>query len=119
MVLWLVLIFVLSLVPVSSTSAPRIPHLDKIVHFGFYFVFTALLFWVLTYECKLLKNKIWVYLTSFIIPFSVGICIEYLQETMTKARSGDYFDILANTFGIVVALLFMTIFRKASRSIRS
>lgn len=110
---WLILLAGLSLAPTQSVSPPRsIPHIDKIVHFVFYLVFTILLFRALYQEWKISRKIKWIYFTSFFISFIVGSSIEYLQETITKTRSGDFFDLVANTFGTIVALFFVTLFRK-------
>jgi VanZ family protein len=41
-----------------------------------------------------------------------GIIIEVLQSVITDYRTGDYFDVMANTFGVLLAL---TIFNQISK----
>lgn len=96
----------------SAPKLPRIPYLDKIAHFVFYFVFTFLFFLTLKYECKCVKKVINVYIFSFISAFLLGISIEILQKTITVSRSGEIFDVFFNTFGTIVALLFVAIINK-------
>jgi len=41
-----------------------------------------------------------------------GVLIEILQETLTKDRSADLFDVIANTVGIILAIQTFLIFRR-------
>ena len=81
----------------------KIPHFDKIVHFGLYFVYTLLLIsgFLLQYPKEWAKA----YLISGLLAFSCGILIEYLQFLMYLGRSADFYDAIANTSGIILALL--------------
>lgn len=115
LVVWFVVVVTLSLMPGDSTpDLPRIPYLDKVVHFTFYFVFTVLFFLTLKYECKCVKKLAYIYAISALFAFLLGISVELLQKTITTTRSGDVYDVLFNTFGTVVALLFVTIINKKS-----
>lgn len=99
--------------PANEVSdLPRIPHLDKLAHFTFYFVFAILFFLTLKYECKYVKKLVYIYTFSFIAAFLLGISMEVLQKIITSTRSGEFLDILFNTFGTVVALLFVAIIDK-------
>jgi len=40
-----------------------------------------------------------------LIPFIYGILMEILQLTITDSRSGNFYDILANSTGIIVSAL--------------
>ena len=75
---------------------------DKIVHFGAYFVLTFLWgrYFLLAYSANS-TNRILFYVALGV--FLYGIIIEVLQSTLTKNRSGEFADIVANVFGIVVA----------------
>ncbi len=113
LVLWFIVVVTLSLMPADDgVEFPRIPHLDKVAHFTFYFLFTVLFFLTLKYECKCVKKIIYIYVFSFIVAFLLGILIELLQRTITTTRSGEFLDVLFNTFGIVVALSFVKIINK-------
>lgn len=111
--IWVVVILTLSLISFKNDVQPvKIPYLDKIVHFVFYFVFTALFFLTLKKECRYVKKMFTIYLSSFFVAFLLGVCIEWLQSSMTTTRAGDWLDVLFNMFGTVVAILFMTIISK-------
>jgi VanZ family protein len=43
-----------------------------------------------------------------------GILIEFLQETLTVYRISDYKDVLANTIGIILAII---VYNKISKKI--
>ena len=96
----------------STPDLPRIPYIDKIAHFTFYFVFTVLFFLTLKNECKCVKKIPYVYLISALFAFLLGISIELLQKTITTTRSGDIYDVFFNSFGTIVALVFVTIINK-------
>ncbi|GET46180.1 hypothetical protein CAPN001_21000 [Capnocytophaga stomatis] len=96
----------------STPDLPRIPYIDKIAHFTFYFVFTVLFFLTLKYECKCVKKLTYIYIISALFAFLLGICIELLQKTITTTRSGEIYDVFFNSFGTIVALLFVTIINK-------
>ena len=75
---------------------------DKIVHFGAYFVLTFLWgrYFLLANSAKS-TNRILFYVALGVLFY--GIIIEVLQSTVTKNRSGELADIVANVLGIVVA----------------
>ncbi|MFK8274913.1 VanZ family protein [Capnocytophaga cynodegmi] len=113
--IWFIVVVTLSLMPGDSTpNLPRIPYIDKIAHFTFYFVFTVLFFLTLKNECKCVKKIPYVYLISALFAFLLGISIELLQKTITTTRSGDIYDVFFNSFGTIVALVFVTIINKKS-----
>lgn len=49
-----------------------------------------------------------------VLLFSItfGILIEFLQAVLTKTRMADVFDVLANTFGAIVAVLVLYFYYK-------
>ncbi|MFJ1429736.1 VanZ family protein [Capnocytophaga canimorsus] len=94
--------------PSKEMTLNFIPHLDKVVHFTFYFVFTLLLVLLLKKEFLFFNKNLAIYTFAGIIAFVWGVGMEILQKTITNTRSADIFDVLFNTFGIVVALVFTT-----------
>lgn len=79
----------------------NIPHLDKIVHFLMYF---GLMSVIIFEHRKSIKGGIRLILIA-LIPFIYGILMEILQLTITDSRSGNFYDILANSTGIIVSSL--------------
>jgi len=79
----------------------NISFLDKIVHFGMYFVLMSV---ILFGNRKTLKNTAHLFLIS-LIPFVYGILMEILQFTLTISRTGSIYDIIFNSAGILCSLL--------------
>jgi VanZ family protein len=79
----------------------KIPYFDKIVHFGLYFVFA--LFLMSGFVRQYAKMSIKAYIFSFVLAFLLGVIIEFMQET--TGRSYDIYDMIANTTGVIAALL--------------
>ena len=96
-------------------DAPRIPYLDKVVHFGFYFGYTVLFIISFGKETQAIKSAKKLNLWAFVSAFILGGTIELLQGWLTTTRSADPMDMVFNTFGIIVALLFMTRYKELFR----
>lgn len=88
-----------------------IPYLDKFVHFGLYFVFTA----VIIYEHRnFFSDTRKIILVAF-IPIIFGILIELMQAGFTATRKGDVIDAMFNTGG-VAASVFLWLFIRPYKS---
>ncbi len=88
----------ISLTPLKQIHLPNFSFGDKIVHLLMYF-FMAIL-WLLAFP-KFRKYK-----TIYILIIIMwGIIIEFLQSYMNIGRTGDPFDALANSIGVVLGLL--------------
>lgn len=97
-------ILCLSLFKMPNTGV-KIVNIDKAYHSLAYFILT--LTWLLTFYRKPEKK----YFIAIACIF-FGIIIEILQSTITNYRTGDYLDILANSFGVLLALLIFNFFLK-------
>lgn len=106
-IIWVILIFIGCLLPsndLPSTSFfSRIPHFDKIVHFILYFVFV--LFLMAGFIRQFNGTQLKTVLFSFFIAIACGLLIEVLQSEMHAGRSGDVYDMLANTGGALLGIL--------------
>ena len=93
----------MSLVKIKKEVDIKVPQFDKLVHFGIYFVFTIIWFACFYNYSKsgvvknLIKAAIW--------GLGFGVVVEILQSLNPNARSGDVLDVLANSIGIIVAVL--------------
>lgn len=87
-----------------NAQSTSLPYLDKVAHFSFYFGYTVL--FILAF-----RSKLWAVITALFL----GATMEILQGLLTTTRSADYIDMLFNTFGTVVALLFMRKYEKLFR----
>lgn len=91
-VLIIIAIFIFSLIP-GSGKEPLFNHQDKVGHFFSYFLVT---FW---WGKILLRPEH----LKLVIKFTLmGVLIEFLQRE-TGYRSFDYFDMLANLTGCLIA----------------
>lgn len=74
---------------------------DKYLHFIAYFGLSTI--WYIA-----LKDKIQKRLYNFFVPLALifyGIILEGLQSGITTYRTGDIYDALANTVGVIVSLV--------------
>ena len=97
-------IICLSLVKMPSTGI-KIKNIDKAYHSFAYF--TLAISWLFTYYKK--PKKKYIIVISCIL---FGIIIEVLQSSLTIYRTGDYYDVLANSLGVLVALFIFNLFFK-------
>ena len=77
--------------------------LDKLIHLFLYFVFVQL--WALNLKKINRKNK----LVILLIGITYGILIEFMQSTMNIGRSYEIDDMIANTLGCILGIIFLTI----------
>lgn len=77
--------------------------LDKFIHLVLYFVFVQL--WILNLEKINRKNKLVILLIGIIY----GIFIEFMQSVMNFGRSYEIDDMIANTLGAILGIVFITI----------
>lgn len=102
----LLVIYIIALTYGSIGNVSGVPKLgfsfdDKIYHFLAYAVLTILLFNYFLRTTIALKTKI---LLSASIAIIYGIIIEGLQAVLTDFRTPDYFDVLANTIGVLISV---------------
>ena len=105
---WAVLIFVLCGIPGNQLNKVKIidiPHLDKFVHFSLYFVFTLFLISENNTQKHLRKVSVSTILIAAAISLSYGALIEILQKFLFINRGADIWDMVANTFGFLLAAL--------------
>ncbi|PXX95221.1 VanZ family protein [Marinifilum breve] len=105
-IIWAIIIFILCSIPgndLPKTSAIHIPHFDKLVHFGMFFIMGIFLMAELSFQTKLKKSRI--ILITVLLVTTYGGAIEYLQQHYFTNRSGDYIDLAADILGGVVAII--------------
>jgi VanZ family protein len=85
----------------DKISVAEIPHLDKIVHFMMYFGLMS----VIWFENRIKLKYIQHILLASLIPVTYGILMEILQTTLTSTRTGNIWDALFNTLGILTSVL--------------
>lgn len=96
---WTLLITILSLITIKTPLIETEDGKDKWVHFTFYFGFVF--FWSLTFKKISLKK------VAVVFWFSVlyGAFLEWCQHTFTTTRKADFYDIIANSVGALLAFI--------------
>ena len=88
---------------------------DKFYHGMAYFVLNGL--WLLVVRKVKLKSSFVTFLKISILVIVFGIIIEILQGELTTNRTFDYFDILANSIGVILSFLCFLLIKKRSLKI--
>ncbi len=106
---WAILIFVFCTMPSNSLPSLKIPHIDKVVHFGFFFIQSVLLSLLFNFQTK--KSYFQIILLSTLLAFAYGGLIEILQSEIFN-RTGDLYDLIADILGgFTGAMAYPTILR--------
>ena len=101
----------IGIVCLSLIRMPKTPtnltfaNIDKVFHCFAYF--TLATSWLVAYYRK--PQKKYLIVISCII---FGIIIEVLQNTITKYRTGESLDVIANSAGVLLALLIFNLISK-------
>ena len=82
----------------------EIPHIDKIVHFGLFFVFCLLLFH--PFKKLVTRYLFWAPFTAILLS---GF-LESIQHIISSTRSSNIYDFMANVSGIIASILFFHFF---------
>lgn len=107
-IVWAVFILVLCGIPGNQVNKVKfidIPHLDKFVHFFLYFAFTLLLISENNKQKNFRKVTVDAILVAATISLSYGALIEILQKVLFINRGADIWDMIANTFGFLAAVI--------------
>jgi len=99
------LIVWLSLAKVFIPVGVKVEGGDKIGHLLAYFVFAIVWFLFFFYSKKQNKTFYQSVFRASLFGFVFGILMEILQATLTSYRNPDWYDVLANTTGIIFALI--------------
>lgn len=88
--------------PPQPESLTQIPNIDKLVHLCMYGGLTISLWFEYLRQKKTIH---WasLFIECIVAPILLSGCIEILQATCTKNRSGDWLDFAANCLGIGLA----------------
>ncbi len=97
-------IICLSLIKMPETGI-KIKNIDKVYHSFAYFTLTIA--WLFTFYRKPTKKYLIV-----ILCILFGIIIELLQSNLTIYRTGDFLDVIANSLGVLLALMIFNVFLK-------
>ena len=109
-ILYSIALTIVCLIDLNGVIEVKISFGDKIFHLLAYVVLTVLWYYTFFYNLKSNKGKALIY--AVVISIIFGIVIEVLQETVTTYRSSDIIDILANSFGAILAAVVIAIKNK-------
>ena len=82
----------------------KIPHFDKIIHFGLFFGLCLLL--LRTFKRLNTQHYFWAPFISLI----AGAVLETVQHLISHTRSSNLYDFLANAAGVVASIVFYALF---------
>lgn len=93
-----IVIAYLSLVNLKGVKMPiNFKFIDKVEHFIAYLLLSFFWFLAIQNRPKIrISNKI-----MFFLVVMFGLCLEFLQANMTEYRSGEVYDFIANTIGVI------------------
>lgn len=103
-IIWAEIILFLCAIPSDSLPDPKlnIPHLDKVIHFGMFFIMAIFLCSELRYQTRLSLRAIYSIAVGF--SFVYGGLIEILQANYFL-RGGEWGDLVADVLGAVAGCL--------------
>jgi VanZ family protein len=109
---WAILIFALCATPgrfIPSVSWLELLSFDKWVHAGVFFILVSLF----AIAVQAHHQSRTAFLVYFILSVLYGGALEIMQAKVFSERSADWYDMIANTFGCLMALLFFGRIKKA------
>lgn len=111
-IIWTLVIFVLCATPgkyIPSAGWLDLLSVDKLVHAGIFYVLCTLFF---LYVIQ--RNKTFNYVVIFtLLGILYGAALEWMQATFFIDRTADWLDIVANSFGCLIAF---SLFKKLKQS---
>lgn len=117
-ILYTLLITILSLVRLGKISVGDFSPTDKMMHAGAYFVLASCwFFYLLVSREDNYKYKAGFFKVS-LLAIAFGMLIEVLQGALTTFREPDWADILANSFGVLVAFGFFVLFLNSLKNVK-
>lgn len=109
-IIWTAIVTFFCLSNFNELPKIGVSNFDKLGHITFHFGITFL--WFLVFKFYILNENKKALKKAFLFSFFYGIIIEIFQDQFTATRSGDVFDVFANTFGSLLAILLIILGRK-------
>lgn len=95
------------LVRLNNLPSVGVKNVDKIFHFSSYFVLALLWYGTFTLKFSIKYRKAIIYTIFSTVAF--GMVIEVLQGALTRHRTFDINDAMANTFGVLLAMVIVVL----------
>lgn len=110
-------IWVVCLIPVPETPLSDINMIDKWTHFVMYGSLASVIWFEYIMKHKKSKTFQWkaLLIGGVLCPVVMGGLIELAQAYLTTCRSGDWFDFLCNSLGVLLGCLIGLILRAILR----
>jgi len=103
-ILWIIVILILLLMPTNKISEKQLfPFADKVVHFGLFFILSALN----SIDSNEIKVKY-----RIIIAVTFALITELMQLLLTNYRMFDIVDILADSLGYISSIIVVKLLYK-------
>ncbi|WP_207426524.1 VanZ family protein [Pedobacter sp. SYSU D00535] len=102
-IIWSVLVLILCDIPMGAAETGHIPTfegMDKLVHTGFFFVLTVLMFYGKIRQQRSYVFRIKTILKILVIASALGAGIELLQWKVFTYRSADWWDLFCDIVGV-------------------
>lgn len=100
-IIWAIIVLILCDIPVSGTAGiPVFEGFDKLVHTGFFFVLTVLLFYGKIRQQLSYTYRSITILKILLVTTILGGGIELLQYSVFTYRSADWWDFFADMTGV-------------------
>lgn len=108
-ILWTLGILVACLIPGNEVPHVSIPLIDKWVHFIIFAGFSFL--WLSTFKHSTTSKGFLIFILSILL----GYAVELLQDSgITKGRSYDVYDVVADGIGGALGVVLFFLWRKAA-----
>lgn len=109
--LLIIAIWVVCLIPVPETPLSEVRFIDKWTHFVMYGTLTLSIWFEYWRGHRKSKPFQWksLLLGGMVCPIIMGGLVELAQAYLTTCRSGDVFDALCNSLGVVLGCLIGTL----------
>lgn len=103
---WVVVLVIvyLSLSKIPPTPMDDIPSIDKFVHTGMYGFLCVVIWFERWRQHRPVKFK-HAFIGAFLLPVLMGGTLELLQEYATDCRQGSWWDLAANSLGVLIIWL--------------
>ena len=114
-IIWAILVLILCDIPMSGSGRlPVFEGFDKLVHLGFFYVLTVLLFYGKIRQQRSYTYRITTILKILLVTTILGGGIEILQLTLFTYRSAEWWDFFCDMIGVgmgIFSYIFLHRFR--------